>query len=86
MYVKALCFAVIALISGFLLVFRSPTPTTLVLAVVLAWASARLYYFCFYVIERYIDPSYRFDGLLSVVRYLLRSERSNRPASPRTPP
>jgi hypothetical protein len=25
----------------------------------------------FYVIERYIDPSYRFSGVLSALRYLL---------------
>jgi len=33
-----------------------------------------LYYFCFYVIEKYIDPSYRFDGLISVARYLLSNQ------------
>lgn len=26
------------------------------------WSFCRLYYFGFYVIERYIDPSYRFSG------------------------
>ena len=35
------------------------------------WSFCRLYYFAFYVIEKYIDPSFRFAGLFSVVRYFL---------------
>jgi hypothetical protein len=33
------------------------------------WAFCRAYYFAFYVIEHYIDPSFRFAGLLSVLQY-----------------
>lgn len=35
----------------------------------------RLYYFAFYVIEKYIDSAYRFAGLWSVVVYLFRQRR-----------
>jgi len=30
-----------------------------------------LYYFFFYVIERYLDPVHRFSGLLAFGRYML---------------
>ena len=33
------------------------------------WAFCRAYYFAFYVIEHYMDPSFRFAGLWSVVQY-----------------
>ena len=33
------------------------------------WAFCRAYYFAFYVIENYIDPKFRFAGLLSVLGY-----------------
>ena len=35
------------------------------------WSFCRFYYFAFYVIEKYVDSSYRFAGLSSVVRYLI---------------
>jgi hypothetical protein len=39
------------------------------------WAFCRAYYFAFYVIERYIDPTYRFAGLSSLMRYALRNRK-----------
>ena len=42
------------------------------LMVIAIWAFCRAYYFAFYVIEHYVDPSYRFAGLGSFVRYALR--------------
>jgi hypothetical protein len=35
------------------------------------WAFCRAYYFAFYVIEHYVDPSYRFAGLGSFVLYAM---------------
>jgi len=49
------------------------------LLAVAVWCFARSYYFAFYVIERYVDPGYRFAGLGSFVRYLLRRRQ---PAPP----
>ncbi|RYG93814.1 MAG: hypothetical protein EON58_17570 [Alphaproteobacteria bacterium] len=37
------------------------------------WAFCRWYYFCFYVIERYVDPTFPFAGLWSFLSYLWRS-------------
>ncbi len=39
------------------------------------WAFARAYYFAFYVLEKYIDPSYRFSGLLSLLHYLAQKKK-----------
>lgn len=37
------------------------------------WAFCRWYYFMFYVIERYVDPSFRFSGLIAFLRYVANS-------------
>jgi hypothetical protein len=39
------------------------------------WAFCRAYYFAFYVIEHYVDPEYRFSGLLDFCRYAIRKWR-----------
>jgi hypothetical protein len=43
---------------------------TALLLGITVWAFCRAYYFAFYVIERYVDPGYRFAGLLSLLRYI----------------
>jgi hypothetical protein len=48
---------------------QQPSIATAVLVALVAWAFARAYYFAFYVIERYVDPGYRFSGLFSVAKY-----------------
>jgi hypothetical protein len=71
MYFKAVLFVSIGTISSALLVMRDPQLLTTLLLITAVWAFARAYYFAFYVIERYVDPSYRFSGLFSLLRYLL---------------
>lgn len=72
MYLKAMLFVTIGLVSAALLVLRDPSITTLGLVLLTAWAFARAYYFAFYVLERYVDPSFRFSGLASLAAYLWR--------------
>lgn len=74
---KGVLFLFIAALSGGLLVLASPDLRTIVLVAVLVWSSARLYYFLFYVLERYVDPSLRYAGLLALVRAIasLRSRK-----------
>lgn len=81
MVLKAALFAVITVSAGGLLVAQVTTWTTLLLVILVAWSAARLYYFCFYVIEKYIDPSFKFSGLGSVARHLWlrRPQRGNEP-------
>lgn len=42
------------------------------------WSFCRAYYFAFYVIEHYIDPSYKFAGLSSFVLYLVRRKNGKK--------
>ena len=70
MFLKAALFAVIgALCVAGLLVESFSWQRAAMLALAI-WAFCRLYYFCFYVIEKYIDAKFKFAGLGSVIVYL----------------
>ncbi len=75
---KGLLFLVLAVLSGGLLLLRSLELQTLVLVIVLAWSSARLYYFLFYVLEHYVDPSLRYSGLLGLAKAIASSRSRSR--------
>ncbi len=75
-YLKGLLFLVMLVVSAALLLARSLSWQTAFLLAILIWSSARLYYFMFYVIEKYTDPSFRFSGIFSFLQYLLRKRRS----------
>lgn len=70
-YLKAALFLVIGTVSAGLIVLNNPAARTAALLGVTIWAFARVYYFAFYVIEKYVDPSFRFSGLFSAAKYLL---------------
>lgn len=72
MWSKAVLFVLIGLVASALILMESPDWRTLVLLMLAIWASCRAYYFAFYVLEKYIDPSFRFSGLTSVLRHLLK--------------
>ncbi|WP_163866605.1 hypothetical protein [Myxococcus eversor] len=72
MWGKAILFVLIGLVASALILMELPDWRTLVLLILAIWASCRAYYFAFYVLEKYIDPSFRFSGLTSVLRYLLK--------------
>lgn len=69
---KGILFLILGLLSAALLIGGAPNLRAGTLLVVAIWAFCRFYYFLFYVIERYVDPSFRFSGLGSVVIYLVR--------------
>ncbi len=62
------------LLTGFaaagLLLVDHPDFRTGLLLLIAVWSFCRFYYFAFYVIQHYVDPSYHFSGLTSFVRYL----------------
>lgn len=78
MVLKAILFGVVAGLSAFLLWLQHPQVITVILTGLCAWACSRIYYFLFYVIERYIDPTFRFAGIWSAVRYLWEHRRELR--------
>ena len=69
---KGFLFLAAGLIAGITLLLDHPTLRTATLLAVCVWSFARSYYFAFYVIEHYVDPTYRFAGLWSAARWLLR--------------
>lgn len=74
-YLKGLLFLAMLVTSATMLVFEQTIWKRCLLIAVLIWSSARLYYFMFYVIEKYTDPSFKFSGIFSFLTYLLRSRR-----------
>jgi uncharacterized membrane protein len=72
---KGFLFLLLGLLSTALLLFEHPTLKVGLLVALAVWSFCRFYYFAFYVIEHYVDPSYRFSGLLSFIRYLLENKR-----------
>lgn len=69
MVVKAVLLAGIGVVAAVLLWMEAPTLRTAGLIAACVWGFSRAYYFCFYVIEKYIDPGFRFAGLFSVLKY-----------------
>jgi len=69
---KGLLFLFIGIAAAILVFLQSPGWETGVLLVVAIWGFCRFYYFAFYVIEKYVDPTYKFSGLISFAKYLFR--------------
>lgn len=59
-------FCIIALATAGLLLLDRPSFRTAALLIVLVWASCRFHYFLFYVLEKYVDPSLRYEGLMAL--------------------
>ncbi len=72
MYLKGVLFLVTGVLSVAVLLLQSPTLQTAFLLAIAVWSFCRLYYFMFYVIEKYIDSEYKFAGISSFVVYVLR--------------
>ena len=73
---KGLLFLFIGIAAAILLFLDSPTLRTAVLLVIAIWSFCRFYYFAFYVIGKYVDPGYKFSGLISFARHLFQRRRS----------
>ena len=73
--VKGILFLLLGLAAAALLILESPSWKAAGLLTLTIWCFCRFYYFAFYVIERYVDPRYKFSGLWSFAGYLLRSRR-----------
>ena len=77
MWLKAILFLGVGIAAAVLLLLETPTLSAGLLLLLAIWAFCRAYYFAFYVIEHYVDPNYRFSGLLSFGVYLMRKKSSN---------
>jgi len=65
---KGWLFLLVALLAAFGLLLQSPSWRTAMLLAVLVWSASRFYYFLFYVLEKYVDPSLRYAGVLAQLR------------------
>lgn len=72
---KGLLFMLVAAASGAALIANSPSFTVAALVLILIWASARSYYFLFYVLEKYVNPDLRYSGLVDLIRHRYRLRR-----------
>ena len=75
MWIKAILFLGVGSTASILLVIELRSLKGALLLAASIWAFCRAYYFAFYVIEKYVDPAYRFSGLISVLGYLVRNKR-----------
>jgi uncharacterized membrane protein len=74
-YFKGFLFLVTGILSATLLILEHPTWKVALLIALTVWCFARCYYFAFYVIQHYVDPSYHFAGLWSFLSYLMKRQR-----------
>jgi hypothetical protein len=64
---KGVLFLGIAVTSAALIFVEVPSVKLAALLAVLVWASCRFYYFLFYVLEHYVDPTMRYAGLMDLL-------------------
>ena len=74
-YLKGFLFLLGGVWATALLLIDHPEWKVALLLAIAVWCFARFYYFAFYVIEHYVDPTYKFAGLTSFVQYLWRKRR-----------
>jgi hypothetical protein len=68
---KGFLFLLLGTVAAGLILLEHPSWRVGLLLGVTIWSFCRFYYFAFYVIEKYVDPSFRFAGLSSFVRYFI---------------
>ena len=82
LYFKGALFVVLGLIACAAILLKYPDASLALLLAIAIWSFCRAYYFAFYVIQHYIDPTYKFAGLGSFVRYVMgRSPAATPPSS-----
>ena len=76
LYLKGGLFVLLGVLAAGLILIEQPTLRVAGLLFLSIWAFARAYYFTFYVVEHYIDGSFRYAGLTSFVRHWWANRRS----------
>ena len=76
LYLKGSLFVIGGLLASAGILLIVPSERIAALLAIAVWCFARAYFFAFYVIEHYVDPSYRFAGLWSFIRYALKRSKS----------
>ncbi len=72
LYLKGMLFFIMGVLAGGIVLLLYPDWRLAILLGVMAWAFARAYYFVFYVIQHYVDPQFKFAGLVDFAKYMMR--------------
>jgi hypothetical protein len=72
---KGLLFLLIGIAAAALVLLDNLKWQTAMLLALAIWSFCRFSYFAFYVIEKYVDPGYKFSGLISFAKYLFQQRR-----------
>jgi hypothetical protein len=68
-------FVILGSLSFGIALYLFPSYQLALLLAIAIWAFCRAYYFAFYVIEHYMDATFRFAGLGSLLRYAIRNRK-----------
>lgn len=74
LYLKGALFLVCGSLAALAILLEVRSLKLAVLLAIAVWCFARAYYFAFYVVGHYVDPTFRFSGLGSFIQYLTRSK------------
>jgi hypothetical protein len=72
---KGLMFLLAGIMAAAMIILENPSWQMAGLLALAVWCFCRFYYFAFYVIEHYVDPSYKFAGLWSFASYMVSRQR-----------
>jgi hypothetical protein len=76
MWLKAVLFLLIGLMAAALLLVEAWSWRAFLLLALCVWGFCRAYYFVFYVIERWVDPQFKFSGLGHFLKWAWRRRNS----------
>jgi hypothetical protein len=68
LYVKGALMLMVGIFASVLLIADHPQLKTVLLLGIAIWGFCRAYYFAFYVIQHYIDPGFRYAGLIDFMK------------------
>lgn len=74
--IKGACFLLLIAITFTGIILDTLAWRRAIHAIILVWSSARFYYFLFYVLERYVDPTLNYSGLGDMARKILAKSRN----------
>jgi hypothetical protein len=77
LWIKFALFLIVGILAATIALLLYPSLRLALLLALAIWAFCRAYYFAFYVIEHYADPSFRYAGVSSFIRYALRRRRKS---------
>ena len=79
--IKGALFLLLGILSGGLLLLFVAPPLSWQIVLLLGiciWAFCRAYYFCFYVMQHYADPDFKYAGILDLFLHLTRLRKKTR--------